>query len=184
MAGQLYCLKTLRLQPNHQNKRFLKNHNLTGALMHPEWQLFMPCCVCRVLAAGMTRICRCKPCLYGPLQSMNSDWSLRLSPRRRNHAINHGKTGPFHAASCRQRQYGLTTLIKQRFAKLPLQCLKLVGKLGPPYQSHQMELHRYCASSSTSISPCDWKPGRFHTGRKRCWRPGRSHGQNVFTLNP
>ncbi len=37
---------------------------------------------------------------------------------------------------------GRTTRTKRPFAELPLQCLELVGKLGPPYQSHQMQLYR------------------------------------------
>ncbi len=65
-------------------------------------------------------------------------------------------------------QDGLTTLTKRRFADLPLQILEMVGKLGPPCQSHQMQIYRYWAGSSTLIIPYHWKTGRFHIGRKRC----------------
>ncbi len=42
---------------------------------------------------------------------------------------------------------------------LHLQCIELVGKLGHPYQYHQMHLYRYWAGSSTYIIPCHWIPG-------------------------
>ncbi len=58
----------------------------------------------------------------------------------------------------RWRQGGLTMLTKRPFTGLPLKFLELVGKLGPPYQSHQMHLHRYWTGSSTSIIPCHWNP--------------------------
>ncbi len=47
-----------------------------------------------------------------------------------------------------------------------------------------MQLHRYWMGSSTSIIPCHWKSWRFHAGRKRCLRPGCSHGQFLLTLHP
>ncbi len=88
-------------------------------------------------------------------------------------------------ASFRQRsQNDHTTHTKRPFAELPLQCLELVSKLGPPYQSHQMQLYQYWAGSSTSIILCHWKCGRFFTGRKRCQRPGRFHGQFLLILHP
>ncbi len=74
--------------------------------------------------------------------------------------------------------------VSDPFAGLPLQCLELVGKLGSPYQSHQMQLHCYWAGSSTSIIPCHWKSGQFHTARKRCSIPGRFYGQFLLTLDP
>ncbi len=39
-----------------------------------------------------------------------------------------------HLNFCQWRQDGLTRLKKLSFAGFSLQCLKLVGKLGPPYQ--------------------------------------------------
>ncbi len=64
-----------------------------------------------------------------------------------------------NAAFHRRRENGLTTLIKWPFAELPLLCLELVNKLGPPYQSHQMQLYRYWAGSSSSITLRHWKSG-------------------------
>ncbi len=46
------------------------------------------------------------------------------------------KKAVFH----QRRQGGVTTLTKRPFAGLPLQCLELVGKLGPLYQSQEMQL--------------------------------------------
>ncbi len=60
-------------------------------------------------------------------------------------------------------QDGLTTLTKRRFGDLPLQNLEFVRKLGPPCQSHQMQIYRYWTGSAYH-----WKSGRFHIGRKRC----------------
>ncbi len=60
------------------------------------------------------------------------------------------------------------SVIGRPFAELPLQCLELVGKLAPPYESHQMQPRRYWAGFSTPIIPCHWKSGRFHSSRKRC----------------
>ncbi len=39
----------------------------------------------------------------------------------------------------RRRQDGVLTLTKWSFAELPLQCLEVVGKLGPTYHPHQMQ---------------------------------------------
>ncbi len=73
-----------------------------------------------------------------------------------------------NAAFRQRRQDALTTLTKRPFAGFPLQRLELVGKLGPLYQSHQMQLHLYWTGSFTSIIPCHLKSGQFHTGHKRC----------------
>ncbi len=40
-----------------------------------------------------------------------------------------------------QREVG-NKLAKRSFAELPLQCLELVGKLGPPNQSHQLQFYQ------------------------------------------
>ncbi len=62
----------------------------------------------------------------------------------------------FHSAAfCRRHQDGLTPLTRRNWA-----------------------------DSSTSIIPCHWTSGRFHTCRKRCKRPGRSHEQFLLTLHP
>ncbi len=88
------------------------------------------------------------------------------------------------AAFRRRRQDCLTTLTKRPFAELPQQCLELVGKLGPPYQFYQMQQYRCWSGSSSSIIICHWKSGQFHTCCRRCYRPGRSHGQFLHTLHP
>ncbi len=54
----------------------------------------------------------------------------------------------------RGHQHGIIKLTKRPFAELPLKCLGLVSKLGPPYQSHQMQLYRYWAGSFSSIILC------------------------------
>ncbi len=40
--------------------------------------------------------------------------------------------------------------------------------IGPPYQSHQMQLNRDWTGSSSVIIICHGKAGRFHTGSKLC----------------
>ncbi len=52
----------------------------------------------------------------------------------------------------RWRQDDLTTLTKRL-----LHCPESVGKLGPPYQSYQMQRCRYWAGSYTSTFICHWK---------------------------
>ncbi len=54
----------------------------------------------------------------------------------------------------RRRQYqdGFITLTKWSCAELSLKCLKLVGKLGPPYQYHQMQLYRYWMGYSIQVT--------------------------------
>ncbi len=87
-----------------------------------------------------------------------------------------------NAAFRRWHQDGLTTLPKRLFAGLPLQCLELVGKLGPPYQSHQMQLHRYWTGLSISIISYHWKsiPYRSQTLLKT-WA---SYRLLILTLYP
>ncbi len=81
----------------------------------------------------------------------------------------------------RRLQDGLTSLTTRPLAELPLEYMELVSKLGLPYQSHEIQLYCFWAGSSTSIILCQWKFGRFHIGRKRCLRPGRSYGQFLLT---
>ncbi len=64
---------------------------------------------------------------------------------------------------------GVPNLTEQPFADLLLECLEVVGKLGPPDQSQQMQLYRYWVGSSSSIILRQWKSERLHTGRKRWW---------------
>ncbi len=45
------------------------------------------------------------------------------------------------------------------FAERPLKRLESVGKLGPPYQSHQIQLYRYRVDSPSPIILCHWKSG-------------------------
>ncbi len=57
-----------------------------------------------------------------------------------------------NAAFSRRRQDGHITPTKRPFAGFTLQSLEMVGNFGPIYPSHQMQLYRSWASSSTSIA--------------------------------
>ncbi len=95
-----------------------------------------------------------------------------------------------NAAFRRRRQDGLITTTKRTFAGLHLQYVESVGKFGPNYQSHYMQLHYYIYlfflldGSSTGIIPCNWTSGQFHTGGQRFFRPGRCYWQFLLTLHP